>query len=70
MERRLAPGLSVDLTAAYHFKEAADYESGTQNTISSDDAREALQAAETFVASVRNALVSDQPSKNPGAENS
>ena len=70
MERRLAPGLSVDLTAAYHFKEAADYESGGLNTISSDDAIEALQAADHFVASIRNALVSDQLSKTSETDNS
>ena len=43
--------------AAYHFKEAADYETGAAAIISPADANDAIDAAAQFVAAVRSAIV-------------
>jgi uncharacterized protein (UPF0332 family) len=48
--------LAADLAASYHFKEAADYETGSENAISAEDAAETIRVAERFVAAVRRAL--------------
>jgi uncharacterized protein (UPF0332 family) len=48
--------LASDLSATYHFKEAADYETGTSALISADDARSAIATAEHFVAVIRRVL--------------
>jgi uncharacterized protein (UPF0332 family) len=56
----LDPGFVGDLAASYHFKEAADYETGPDNTISPEDAAEAVRVAERFIAAVTQAL-SDTP---------
>jgi hypothetical protein len=47
---------SVDLSASYHFKEAADYETGVAGAISSDDATEAIRTAEHFLAVIKSVL--------------
>jgi uncharacterized protein (UPF0332 family) len=52
----IGSNLARDLSATYHFKEAADYETGTAAMISPDDARTAIATAENFVAVVRRAL--------------
>lgn len=60
---RLGRSLAGDLAATYHFKEAADYETGAENTISPEDAAEAIRVAERFVVAVRDAL-SDSPTNS------
>ena len=55
-EAAIGPGLSGDLSASYHFKEAADYETGTAGTISSGDAAEAIRTAERFLAVIEGIL--------------
>jgi uncharacterized protein (UPF0332 family) len=52
----LGRSLAGDLAATYHFKEAADYETGQEATITADDANEAIRAAERCVAQVRHFL--------------
>jgi uncharacterized protein (UPF0332 family) len=49
-------GLAGDLSASYHFKEAADYETGAAGAISSGDAAEAIRTAERFLAAVKGIL--------------
>ena len=49
-------GLGGDLAATYHFKEAADYETGMEATISFEDASEAIRVAERFVAAIKAVL--------------
>ncbi|MGB9028359.1 MAG: hypothetical protein WCC40_20700, partial [Rhodomicrobium sp.] len=62
---RIDRGLAGDLAATYHFKEAADYETGPENTISLEDASEAIRVAERFAVAVRDVL-SDMPDKGRG----
>ncbi len=57
-------GLAGDLAATYHFKEAADYETGAENAISPEDAAEAIRVAERFVAAVSDALSGTPTSGN------
>jgi uncharacterized protein (UPF0332 family) len=57
-EAGLSSPLAATLTAAYHFKEAADYETGIAAIVSNADAGDAIDAAESFVAAVRHALTS------------
>ncbi len=52
IDRRLAG----DFSASYHFKEAADYETGTGGAISPADAAEAIRTAEHFLAVIGNVL--------------
>ena len=52
----LDPRLPRDLSATYHFKEAADYETGTFGIVTADDASGAITLAENFVAVVKRAL--------------
>ncbi len=55
-EPRLTPQLAASLSASYHFKEVADYETGPVAMIAVADASEAIAAAEAFVSSVRTAI--------------
>ncbi len=55
-EPSFPPGLAATMSAAYHFKEAADYETGTAGAVSSADAEDAIAAGEQFVSAVRQAL--------------
>lgn len=55
-ETVIGPGLAGDLSASYHFKEAADYETGVAGAISSGDATEAIRTAEHFLAIVKGIL--------------
>jgi uncharacterized protein (UPF0332 family) len=64
IDRRLAG----DLSASYHFKEAADYETGTAGAISSVDAAEAIRTAEHFVAVIRTVLAANDPAPQNGGE--
>ncbi len=48
--------LARDLSATYHFKEAADYETGTAALISADDAHAAIATAVEFPAVIRRVL--------------
>jgi uncharacterized protein (UPF0332 family) len=48
--------LASELAAHYHFKEAADYETGPENTIGPEDAGEAIRVAERFVAAIKDVL--------------
>ena len=45
--------LAHQLTRAYHFKEVADYETGTITIVTTDDAVAAIAAAEHFVTVIR-----------------
>jgi uncharacterized protein (UPF0332 family) len=49
-------GLAGDLSASYHFKEAADYETGAAGAIGSGDAAEAIRTAERFLAVIEGVL--------------
>ena len=53
---RIEAILAGDLSATYHFKEAADYETGTQSGISPEDASDAIRVAERFVAAIKDVL--------------
>ena len=64
-EPTFTPGLAATLSAAYHFKEAADYETGTAGTISAADAGDAITEAAHFVTSVRRALTSSAGTPAP-----
>jgi uncharacterized protein (UPF0332 family) len=55
-EKADGPGLAGDLSASYHFKEAADYETGAAGAISSGDAAEAIRTAERFLAVIKGIL--------------
>ena len=55
-DARLGPRLAGDLAATYHFKEAADYETGTESTISPEDANDAIRVAEHFAAAIKEVL--------------
>jgi uncharacterized protein (UPF0332 family) len=48
--------LAGDLTASYHYKEAAGYETGAAGAISSADAAEAIRTAEHFLAVIKTIL--------------
>ena len=56
LEAALDTRLSGDLTAAYHFKEAADYETGTAGHITTADAEAAIASAERLLAAIRDLL--------------
>ena len=49
-------GLAATLSAAYHFKEVADYETGAAGAVTVADAGQAIAAAEHFVTSVRRTI--------------
>ena len=49
-------GLAATLSAAYHFKEFADYETGPAGAVTVADAGQAIAAAEHFVTLVRRAI--------------
>ena len=55
-EAAIGPRLASDLSATYHFKEAADYETGTAAMITPADARDAISMAESFVAVIARVL--------------
>ena len=55
-EPAIDPKLPRDLPTAYHFKEAADYETGSAAMISATDARDAIATAEHFTAVIRRVL--------------
>ena len=55
-EPNLPPELAGQLSAAYRFKAAVDYEAGTAAAITAADAAEAIATAERFVAAIRQAL--------------
>ncbi len=48
--------LAGDLSAAYHFKQAADYETGSAGTITPADAGDALRAAQHFLTVIAKVL--------------
>jgi uncharacterized protein (UPF0332 family) len=54
-------GLAGQLSAAYRFKEAADYEADAAASITQADARDAIATAESFVAVVRQVLAAPAP---------
>ena len=49
-------GLAATLSAAYHFKQVADYEAGPVGAVTVADGGDAIAAAELFVMSVRRAI--------------
>jgi uncharacterized protein (UPF0332 family) len=53
--------LAKDLSATYHFKEAADYEIGAAALISLADANSAILSAERFVTIIRDSLSKKPP---------
>jgi uncharacterized protein (UPF0332 family) len=55
-EAAIDSGLAGDLSASYHFKEAADYETGAAGAISSGDAAEAIRTANRFLAIIKGIL--------------
>ena len=60
-----ASTLQVNWRPTTTSKEAADYETGPENTIGPEDAAEAIRVAERFVAAVRSALA-DTPDSGKG----
>jgi uncharacterized protein (UPF0332 family) len=52
LDEGLAPDLSRFLSIAYHFKTAADYETGEGSIVKREDALKAIENAETFVSTV------------------
>ena len=59
-EAAINPELSRDLTNTYRFKQAADYETGSAATVTTQEGANAIGKAETFVTIIRN-LLSTQP---------
>ena len=57
-ETLLTPSLAAELSAAYYFKDAADYNASAALAITPDQARDAIAVAERFVDVVRQALAS------------
>jgi uncharacterized protein (UPF0332 family) len=57
-EPNLPGELGAKLSAAYYYKEVADYDTGTAPPITTNQAREAIDTAEHFVAIIRQALTS------------
>ena len=55
-EPTFSVGLAATLSAAYHFKEVADYETGPAGAVTVADAGLAIAAAEHFVTVVRHAI--------------
>ena len=55
-ETTLAPGFAGQLSAAYYYKDVADYDTGTAPPITSAQAGAAIATAEQFVAAIRLAL--------------
>ena len=55
-EPAIGTDLARDLSATYHFKEAADYETDTAAMITAADARDAISTAEHFVAVISKVL--------------
>ncbi len=55
-EPTFAPGFAATLSASYHFKEVADYETGAAAVVTAADAGQVITAAEHFVTTVRRAL--------------
>lgn len=60
-EPSFSPGLAATLSATYHFKNAADYETGPAGAVTIADAGQAIAAAEHFVTSVRRAIMPAGP---------
>ena len=59
-EPRLAPGFPGNLSAAYRYKQIADYDAGAAVPVTQTEARDAIEVAEQFVAAIRMVLL--QPS--------
>ncbi len=57
-EPALPPELAGQLSAAYYYKEVADYDTGTAPPITPAQARDAIATAERFVATIRRVLSS------------
>ena len=55
-EPTLPPELGAKLSAAYYYKEVADYDTGTAPPITRPQARDAIVTAEQFVAVIRQVL--------------
>lgn len=55
-ETTLDQRLASNLTAAYHFKEAVDYEVGDEANIAPAEAAAAISAAEHFIAEIKRVL--------------
>jgi uncharacterized protein (UPF0332 family) len=55
-EPNLSPRLAAQLSAAYYFKEAADYDVSAEREVSSERASAELAEAQAFVAAIRNVL--------------
>jgi uncharacterized protein (UPF0332 family) len=55
-EQALPPGLAAELSAAYRFKEIADYDVGSAAPITAVQARESVATAENFVDAIRAAM--------------
>ena len=53
--------MAATLSAAYHFKDAVDYEVGAEAVIAPDEAKLAITKAEHFVAEVKRVLASPPP---------
>ncbi len=54
-EPSIAPQLAAALSAAYHYKEIADYETGAA-AVPSDEAGDAIATAEHFIAEIKRVL--------------
>ena len=65
LESSLDPHLARQLSAAYHFKEAADYATGPAGMISNADAQAAITTAEHFVAKIAALLSTSAPDNQP-----
>jgi len=61
LETALDHRLAGELTAAYHLKEAADYETGSAATITRADASAAIAAAEHFITAIMALLTPPPP---------
>ncbi len=70
-DRKLDRSLSQFLSTAYHFKEAADYETGDLRVVTESDAEKALKGAGDFVAQISALLAAIPMSGSPseGATN-
>lgn len=55
-EPGLDQGLARGLTNAYRYKELADYESGMSETVTAEEAADAIASAEHFLAEIRRVL--------------
>jgi uncharacterized protein (UPF0332 family) len=60
-EPTFPPGFAGDLSDAYRYKEAADYETASANPATQAVAQDAIATAERFVSLVRQALSTTAP---------